>query len=117
MAARGQQPTVITAYDNFEQMEHVKEQRVDNQSSFHSVATGQLIQGIEMPEGGLLQSMLNPTTNLQLEDIFLSPGNQRDAIEVEVRFTPVYMRLTRSSSYKDIDFPLFRIRINWSCVF
>ncbi|KAF5134279.1 hypothetical protein E5D57_004912 [Metarhizium anisopliae] len=85
VAARGQQPTVITAYDNFEQMEHVKEQRVDNQSSFHSVTTGQLIQGIEMPEGGLLQSMLNPTTKLQLEDIFLSPGNQRDAIEVEMR--------------------------------
>ncbi|KAF5122360.1 hypothetical protein E5D57_002265 [Metarhizium anisopliae] len=90
VAARGQQPTVITAYDNFEQMEHVKEQRVDNQSSFHSVTTGQLIQGIEMPEGGLLQSMLNPTTKLQLEDIFLSPGNQRDAIEVEISRHFVY---------------------------
>ncbi|KAJ3453151.1 hypothetical protein MRS44_018806 [Fusarium solani] len=83
VAAKGQQPTVVTAYDNFEQMEHVKEQRVDNQGSFHSVTTGLLIQGIEMPEGGLMQSMLNPAARLQLEDIFLSPGNQRDTIEVE----------------------------------
>lgn len=117
VAARGQQPTVVTAYDNFEQMEHVKEQRVDNQSSFHSVTTGQLIQGIEMPEGGLLQSMLNPATKLQLEDIFLSPGNQRDTIEVEVRFIPTSnIRLTVGLSYKDIDFPSFRVRVNRSCL-
>ncbi|KAJ3453649.1 hypothetical protein MRS44_017896 [Fusarium solani] len=97
VAAKGQQPTVVTAYDNFEQMEHVKEQRVDNQGSFHSVTTGLLIQGIEMPEGGLMQSMLNPAARLQLEDIFLSPGNQRDTIEVEVRFisiSPIHLTVS-----------------------
>ncbi|KAL6408081.1 hypothetical protein AUP68_08454 [Ilyonectria robusta] len=37
VTTRGQRPTVVTAYDNFEQMEHVKEQRVDNENSFRSV--------------------------------------------------------------------------------
>ncbi|RYO79563.1 hypothetical protein DL766_010461 [Monosporascus sp. MC13-8B] len=32
-------PTAVTAYDNFEQMEHVKEQRVDNENSFRSITT------------------------------------------------------------------------------
>jgi hypothetical protein len=65
-------------------MEHVKEQRLDNQSSFHSVTTGQSIQGIEMPPGGLLQSMLHSSVELELKDIFFSTGNQADTIENEV---------------------------------
>lgn len=86
VAAQGQSPLVITAYDNFEQMEHVKEQRLDNQSSFHSVTTGQSIEGIEIPPGGLLQSMLHSSVELQLKDIFFSAGNQADVIEHEVRY-------------------------------
>jgi hypothetical protein len=39
VAAQGKSPSIVTAYDNFEQMEHVKEQRLDNQSSFLSVTT------------------------------------------------------------------------------
>ncbi|KAK9233683.1 hypothetical protein V1525DRAFT_415744, partial [Lipomyces kononenkoae] len=34
VAQQGQLPTVVTAYDNFEQMEHVKEQRIGNESLF-----------------------------------------------------------------------------------
>ncbi|KAJ3454502.1 hypothetical protein MRS44_013102 [Fusarium solani] len=85
VTSRGQQPTVVTAYDNFEQMEHVKEQRVDNEDSFRSVTTGQLISGIEMPEGGLKQSMLNQSIKLRLTDIICAPGNERDAMELEQR--------------------------------
>jgi hypothetical protein len=84
VAAQGMSPSVVTAYDNFEQMEHVKEQRLDNQSSFHSVTTGQSIQGIEMPPDGLLQSMLHSSVELELKDIFFSTGNQADTIENEV---------------------------------
>ncbi|KAH8656431.1 hypothetical protein BGZ61DRAFT_306759, partial [Ilyonectria robusta] len=36
----GQSDDVVTAYDNFETMEGVKEQRVDHQGTFHSVTTG-----------------------------------------------------------------------------
>jgi len=42
----GQSDASVTAYDNFELMEGVKEQRVDHQSTFHSVTTGQVIQGM-----------------------------------------------------------------------
>ncbi|EFZ03311.1 hypothetical protein X797_012230 [Metarhizium robertsii] len=40
VTTRGWQPTVITAYDNFEQIEHVKEQQVGHDNSFQSVTTG-----------------------------------------------------------------------------
>jgi hypothetical protein len=56
----GQSDDSVTAYDNFEVMEGVKEQRVDHQGTFHSVTTGQVIQGIEILPGGLRQDMLDP---------------------------------------------------------
>lgn len=55
----GQGDASVTAYDNFERTEGVKEQRVDHQGTFHSVTTGQVIQGIEIRLGGLQQDMLN----------------------------------------------------------
>jgi hypothetical protein len=103
VAAKGQEPTVVTAYDNFEQMEHVREQRVDNENSFHSVTTGQLIQGIEMPAGGLQRSMLDSNICLYPTDIFNSPGNQYDYLEAKVRAvlrcTFVRWLMTRNSRF------------------
>ncbi|KAL2037846.1 hypothetical protein N7G274_009320 [Stereocaulon virgatum] len=55
VTASGQSDASVTAYDNFEQMEGVKEQRVDHQGAFHSVTTGQVLQGLEIPSGGLRQ--------------------------------------------------------------
>ena len=108
VAAKGQEPTVVTAYDNFEQMEHVKKQRVDNENSFHSVTTGQLIQGIEMPAGWLRQSMLDPNICLYPTDIFNSPGNRYDDVEVKVRAvlrcTFVQWLMTRNSRFLGILF-------------
>ena len=80
----GQSDTSVTAYDNFELMEGVKEQRVDHQSTFHSVTTGQVIQGIEIPPGGLWQDMLNPQATICASDVFLAPGNQDDNIQHQV---------------------------------
>jgi hypothetical protein len=74
----GQRDDTVTAYDNFEIMESVKEQRVDHQNSFHSVTTGQVIQGIEIPPGGLRQDMLGPQVTLSASDVFLAPGNRDD---------------------------------------
>lgn len=37
VTAAGQSNASVTAYDNFEQMESVKEQRIDHQGAFHSV--------------------------------------------------------------------------------
>ncbi|KAL2037226.1 hypothetical protein N7G274_010089 [Stereocaulon virgatum] len=81
VTASGQSDASVTAYDNFEQMEGVKEQRVDHQGAFHSVTTGQVLQGLEIPSGGLRQDMLDPQATLSATAIFKSPGNQSDAIE------------------------------------
>ena len=83
----GQGDSSVTAYDNFEVMEGVKEQRVDHQGTFHSVTTGQVIRGIEMPPGGLQQNMLNPKVALCLDDIFLAPGNLNDDVHHQVRIS------------------------------
>jgi hypothetical protein len=81
----GQRDEAVTAYDNFEVMEGVKEQRVDHQGTFHSVTTGQVIQGIETPPGGLRQDMLDSQTQLCASDVFLAPGNRDDDIQRQVR--------------------------------
>jgi hypothetical protein len=80
----GQSDTSVTAYDNFEIMEGVKEQRVDHQGTFHSVTTGQVIQGIEIPPGGLRQDMLDPQVTICAGDVTLAPGNQDDNIQHQV---------------------------------
>jgi hypothetical protein len=80
----GQGDASVTAYDNFELMEGVKEQRIDHQGTFHSVTTGQVIQGIEIPPGGLRQDMLDPQTAICASDVFLAPGNQDDDIQRQV---------------------------------
>lgn len=77
--------TSVTAYDNFEVMEGVKEQRVDHQGTFHSVTTGQVIQGIEIPSGGLRQDMLDPHAEICASDVFLAPGNRDDDIHSQAR--------------------------------
>jgi hypothetical protein len=80
----GQCDASVTAYDNFEVMERVKEQRIDHQSTFHSVTTGQVIQGIEMPSGGLRQDMLNPHAKISAIDVFLALGNLDDDTQHQV---------------------------------
>jgi hypothetical protein len=81
----GQRDEAVTAYDNFEVMEGVKEQRVVHQGTFHSVTTGQVIQGIEMPPGGLRQDMLDSQAEICASDVFLAPGNRDDDIQRQVR--------------------------------
>ncbi len=84
VTAMGQSDASVTAYDNFEQTEGVKEQRLDNQGAFRSVTTGQVLQGLEIPSGGLRQDMLDPHAALSATAIFQAPGNQDDAIERQV---------------------------------
>ena len=80
----GQRDDSVTAYDNFEVMEGVKEQRIDHQSTFHSVTTGQVIQGIEIPPGGLRQDMLDPQAKITAMDVILAPGNRDDDMQRQV---------------------------------
>ena len=57
VAQRGALLCSVTAYDNFEQMEGVKAQCVDENSMFHSVTTGVQLEGMDIPQGGLQQDM------------------------------------------------------------
>jgi len=84
VAEQGALKSAVTAYDNFEQVDSVKAQRVEDNSVFHSVTTGELIQGADIPPGGLRQDMLNSKVRLGLEDVLLASGNKDDEIECEV---------------------------------
>jgi hypothetical protein len=86
VAQMGQSPNAITAYDNFEQMEGVQEQRVDDNSVFHSITTGKVFEGIEMPVGGLRQDMLDSKRQLQVCDVVFSPGNRPDSTHDQVNY-------------------------------
>ncbi|KAH0542723.1 hypothetical protein FGG08_002862, partial [Glutinoglossum americanum] len=79
-----QSSDAVTAYDNFEQVEGVKEQRVGENDRLHSVTTGEVIRGIDIPPGGLRQDMLNPQAELRTGDIFFAPGNSQDTIEHQI---------------------------------
>ncbi|KAI9849791.1 MAG: hypothetical protein M1837_000002 [Sclerophora amabilis] len=85
VAQFGSRIDAITAYDNFEQVEGVKEQRLDDNSKFHSVTTGEVFGGREIPATGLLQSMLNCSVRLDyFNDILKAPGNQLDAVQTKM---------------------------------
>lgn len=70
--------------NKFVRMDGVKEQRLDKQTTFHSVTTGQVIQGIEIPPGGLQQDMLDSQATICASDVFLAPGNRDDDIQHQV---------------------------------
>ena len=82
----GSTPTCITAYDNFEQTFGVKGQRIDDNSEFYSVTTGEVLHGREMPPGGLTQSMLHPNFSLKASHLARGPGMKLDRARKQVRY-------------------------------
>ena len=75
----GQAPNVVTQYDNLEQVQGVMHQRIDNEKETMSVTTGYAIQGADIPDNGLTQSMLNYTTPLDPADVMDAPGMNTSA--------------------------------------
>jgi hypothetical protein len=71
-------------YDNFEPMVGVREQRVEGNSTFHSVTAAEVFHGHEIPEGGLTQDMLDTNVRLEPESVLLAPGNSSDDIQQQV---------------------------------
>jgi hypothetical protein len=82
----GQSEAVVTAYDNFEQVENIKSQRLDENSTFQSVTTGELVEGADIPAGGLRQDMLG-NAPLTLDQALRNPGNRHDEMELQVGYT------------------------------
>jgi hypothetical protein len=83
----GQAPNAVTVYDNFEQTEGVREQRIESNSSFHSVTTGKVFEGLEIPSNGLDQDMLNPRAVLSIKQVLFAPGNCNDEIREQVSYS------------------------------
>ena len=86
VASQGASEGAVITYNNFEQVENVKAQRVDDNSSFHSVTTGELLREANIPLGGLRQEMLDPGVWLTINECLITPGNRPDELENEVSF-------------------------------
>ena len=84
VASMGSSEWAVTTYDNFEQVEGVKSQRLDNNSTFFSVTTGEVLQGVDIPPGGLRQDMFDKTVQLGINDVLFTPGNKNDELENDV---------------------------------
>jgi len=84
VAERGASLRHITAYDNFEQVEGIEAQRVDDNSTFHSVTTGIQLEGVDIPQGGLRQDMFDTRVRVNVKDILFCPGNMDTGIEHQV---------------------------------
>ena len=84
IAITGSSQDAVTAYDNFEQVEGVQEQRLDDNQVMHSVTTGEVMRGRCIPAGGLTQDMLNPQVKLTVDDVMWANGNMVDDTEMLV---------------------------------
>ena len=89
LAQAGQSESAVMAYDNFEQVESIKSQRLDENSTFHSVTTGELVAGAHIPAGGLMQDMLG-NAPLTLDQALRNPGNRVDDTELQVSYANIY---------------------------
>ena len=111
----GSTPTSVTAYDNFEQTFGVKGQRLDDNSEFHSVTTGEVLHGREMPPSGLTQSMLYPSISLKAPHLVRGPGMELDLPRKQVRCC-CYLLKTSFINYLCIGRPVFRLRSSKGCI-
>jgi hypothetical protein len=84
VASMGSSEWAVTAYDNFEQVEGVKSQRLEDNSTFFSVTTGEVLRGMDIPPGGLQQDMFDKTVQLGIKDVLFTPGNKNDELEKDV---------------------------------
>ena len=86
----GQASNAITVYDNFEQMEGVREQRIEDNSSFRSVTAAKVFGGFEIPSGGLDQDMSNPQAALSIQQVLFALGNRSDEARQQVSHSEHY---------------------------
>ncbi len=83
LAQAGQSESAMIAYDNFEQVESIKFQRLNDNNIFHSVTTEELIKDAHIPADDLMQNMLE-NASLTLNQALHNAGNCLDEIELQV---------------------------------
>ena len=59
----------VMAYDNFEQVEGVQEQCLDDNQVMYSVIMGEVMRGWCIPVGRLMQNMLNSQVKLTINNV------------------------------------------------
>ena len=74
----GRDPNAVVVYDNLEQMQGVRHQRLEHNSKMISITTGLVIQGIRIPINGLKTTMLDYKRKLLTSDCIFSPGLDTD---------------------------------------
>ena len=72
-------------YDNFEFQENIKHQIISEQLELRFMTTGKVIRGVDIPEGGLKQVMLNQSVSLKAKNIIdNNQGLFEDEIQVQL---------------------------------
>src|SRR5438876_4872226 len=84
LAVKGKDARALVVYDNFEFQENVKHQVIGDHGAMRSVTTGKLIIGIDIPKGGLKQSMLDESVGLTIDDVFGAPGLHEDKLQIDI---------------------------------
>ena len=79
----GKKPSAVLQYDNLEQLQRVKEQRLDSNDKHMSVTTGYLIDGARIPPDGLKSSMINYNVPLEVSDVLEAPGVKKGSPEMK----------------------------------
>ncbi len=74
----GKRFNTIVAYDNFDFHENVRHQVSGKTGVMRSVTTGKVFLGHDIPDGGLLQTMLHENVPLDYMDVMVSDGTRRD---------------------------------------
>ena len=79
----GKKPSAVLQYDNLEQLQRVKEQRLDSNDKHMSVTTGYLIEGTRIPPDGLRSSMIDYNVPLEVSDVLEAPGVKKESREIK----------------------------------
>jgi len=80
-----QSELAVTAYNNFEQVESIKSQRLDDNNIFHSVTTEELVKDADISADDLTQNMLR-NASLTLSQALQNAENCDDEIENQIDF-------------------------------
>ena len=70
----GRRANTVIHYDNLEQLQKVRNQRLENLDNFLSVTTGYVVQGLRMKTQGLRSNMMDYDKPLRLHHVLDHPG-------------------------------------------
>ena len=92
-------------YDYFDYRKGLKHQLISNHTEMRSVITGEVLRGIDIPSGGLKNSMLHGEVPLTIENLLYSPGvaeYHETAANIDTSFIAEVIQTAYSESVKSI---------------